>query len=334
MQSEVPIEFWSWNDETRFDAPPPHRVRLLRKIPMPRYRGAWLFALLAMRRNAAGSAVRAVHITDPEALTPLPRHRVLTTVYDLIPLKEGISRKRVVAWAGYRTYLRALPRADVLFAISGQTASDLVNLLHVSADRVVIARPGIDLVRSDERPKPTEHPYFLFLGGPNRNKNLSLLLDALVLCPELPEELRVAGRWLPKQLAALNATLQAEGLSGRVHHVGFVPTESLAALMEQATALVIPSLDEGFGLPVGEGLAACSVVIHSRIPVLEETSAGSALTFDPRSASELASCLRRVSTDAALRSELRARGCARAAELTWDAAVEATLATYRRILQA
>lgn len=299
---------------------------------MPQYRGAWLFAQLAMRRAAQTSGVHAVHITDPDALTPLRGHQLFATVYDLIPLKEGINPRRPIAWAGYQLYLRALPRADILFAISQQTATDLSSLLGLPADRLVVAPPGIDVPAQDDRPPSGARPYFLFLGGPNPNKNLLRLLDAFAMNSNLPEELLVVGRWLPKQVAALEARLRAKGLASRVHQLGFVPFAELATLMKSATALVIPSLDEGFGLPVGEGLAAGAVVIHSRIPVLEEASAGSALTFDPHSSEELAACLRSVSGDARLRAELRARGRARALNLTWDAAIESTLTVYRRVL--
>jgi alpha-1,3-rhamnosyl/mannosyltransferase len=112
-----------------------------------------------------------------------------------------------------------------------------------------------------------------------------------------------------------------------------VPDAELAALMRGATALVVPSRYEGFGLPVGEGLAAGAVVVHSRIPVLDEVSAGAALTFGPESAEELAAALRQAASDTRLTGELRQRGIKRAAELTWDAALEATLDAYRTTLK-
>ena len=332
-QSEVPLEFWALPGEPPLDIGAPHRLVRLRKLPSPEYRGAWLFQHLTMRLSARASPVRAVHITDPEALTRLGSRALLTTVYDLIPLKEGISPRRVIAWAGYQSYLRALRRADMLFAISNHTAGDLEKILGLPQDRIIVAAPGIDLVSSDADPVAPSPPYFLFLGGPNPNKNLGLLLDAYAMRSELPEELRVAGRWLPGQVAALEATIRAKGLNGRVRHVGFVATDELPALMRNATALVVPSLDEGFGLPVGEGLAAGAVVIHSQIPVLDETSAGSALTFDLHSAADLAACLRRASTDSALRRDVRARGRQRARELTWDDAVTRTIDAYRRFLR-
>ncbi len=332
-QTEIPIEFWGWSGETAFEAQPPHSVLALRRVPMPEYRGGWVFAQLAMRRRAQRSKVRAVHITDPSALTVLGKRRVLTTVYDLIPLREGQRSQRAIARAGYRFYLNTLKKTDALFAISNQTAVDLVDLLRIPEARIRIARPGVDLPPSTGPSAPHSRPYFLFIGGPNPNKNLGSLLNAMKLCADLPEELVIAGHWLPKQVDALNA-LVANGLSSRVRHIGFVPAGELADLMRDATALVVPSLMEGFGLPVAEGLAAGALVLHSRLPVLEETSAGAALTFDATSAGGLAACLRQASVDPVLASTLRRRGLEHARELTWDAAVSTTLASYRAVLDA
>jgi glycosyltransferase involved in cell wall biosynthesis len=331
-QTEIPIEFWGWAGDEPFDAPPPHRELWLPRPPMPQYRAAWFFAQVAMRRRARRSEVAAVHVTDPDALTLLPGKELMATVYDLIPMREGVSPRRVFAWAGYRTYLRALRRVDTLFAISTQTAKDVVDLLHVAPDHIVVVPPGIDLHARQGSDSESSTPYFLFIGGPNPNKNLSVLLDAFALSPDLPEELRITGHWLPKQVDELNARLTTMGLSGRVHHLGFVPNGDLPGLMRQATAVVVPSLSEGFGLPVGESLAAGALVIHSNIAVLEEASAGAALTFNPTSAAELAACLRRAAADAGLQRDLRARGVERARELTWDEGVERTLAAYRAVL--
>lgn len=332
VQSEVPIEFWGWAGPDAFEAPPPHRTLQLERFPMPQYRGAWLFAQLAMKRRGALSTARAVHFTDPDALSSMRGRQLMATVYDLIPLTEGINPRQLVTWLGYRMYLRALRKVRTLFAISQQTADDVVKLLDVPAARIVVAPPGIDHPVDDAQKATTDRPYFLFLGGPNSNKNLFVLLDAIASCRELPEELRIAGHWLPQQVTALESELTTRGLRDRVRFVGFVPSPALPRLMQQATALVVPSRIEGFGLPVGEGLAAGAVVVHSRIPVLAETSAGAALMFDPSSAVELAACLRRVAGDTTLSADLRRRGRQRAMELTWDAALERTLAVYRTVL--
>jgi glycosyltransferase involved in cell wall biosynthesis len=334
MQTEVPIEFWGWAGDDAFEAPPPHRNLQLKRFPTPQYRGAWLFAQLAMKWRSSLSTTRAVHVTDPDALTSLRGRQLMATVYDLIPLTEGVSPRRPITWVGYRLYLHSLRNVRTLFAISQQTADDVVKLLEVPAARIVVATPGIDLPIGGDEPTSNSRPYFLFLGGPNPNKNLSILLDAMAICTDLQQELRIAGHWLPQQVAALDSVLNMRGLSDRARFVGFVPGAALPSLMKHATALVVPSRMEGFGLPVGEGLAAGAVVVHSRIPVLAETSAGAALMFDPSSAGELAACLRRVATDEVLSGDLRRRGLQRAIDLTWDAAVERTLAAYKAVLDA
>lgn len=328
-QKNIPIEFWGWQGDEPFAVDPPHTALWLPRFRMPEYRGAWVFAQLAMRRRASRSGVRVVHFTDPEALVQLRAHAILATVYDLIPMREGVSPRRVFTWLGYRSYLRALRRVKKMFAISEETARDLETMMGINPSRVVVVRPGVDIPsEQDASRRPERGPYFLFIGGPNPNKNLSVLVDAMALCTDLDEELVVTGQWLPGQLAALRTRLAAQGLVSRVHHLGYVATAELPGLMRHATALVIPSLHEGFGLPVAEGLAAGAVVIHSDIPVMDEISAGSALLFDPRSPEALAVRLREVSRDHQVRDRLRDAGRARALRLTWDDALEATLATY------
>jgi glycosyltransferase involved in cell wall biosynthesis len=240
--------------------------------------------------------------------------------------------------AGYRGYLRSLRKVERVFAISRQTGKELVERLGLPASRVVIAPAGLDgraseLAPSREATNGEAAPYFLYLGTAEPHKNLSTLVRALHEAGNLPERLVIAGTWYPDQVRALSLEAAAyPGLPSRLEFRGFVPETDLAALIAGATAVVVPSRREGFGLPVAEGLAGNGVVIHSRIPVLLEVSDGAALTFDPESPAELADALRRVSQDAPLRHDLQQRGRRRASALTWDAALAATLEVYRELL--
>src|SRR5207248_6884128 len=180
----------------------------------------------------------------------LPPRKILATVYDLIRLHQGFARREVLGRTGYDGYLQALKKADRLFAISAQTAGDLVELLRIPASRIDVARPGINQEPAASSATKPARPFFLYVGGPNPNKNLDLLLDAMVACSDLDEELLVAGEWLPRQVSALEARTGQGGLGTRVHHLGFVTDAELVTLMRDATALVVPSLIEGFGLPV------------------------------------------------------------------------------------
>ena len=330
LQEDVPLEVWGW----RSSAPPlkvarPHVARWMRRPPMPAFRGAWAFAGVALRLHALASSVDTIHVTDPDALVAIPGRRMIATVYDLIPLHEGFPRRQVVARVGYWRYLRALRRSDRYLAISEATRDDLVASLSVARDRIAVARPGVTLPAIAATPPP-RRPYFLFLGGPNPNKNLSLLLEALASAPDLTPELVVAGRWLPRQVSALEATISGDPLlRGRVRHVGYVDAAQLPGLMRAAAAVVVPSTAEGFGLPVAEAMAAGAAVVHSAIPVLEDVSQGAALTFDPRSPAQLAARLREVAQDPSGSARLRARGTERALRLGWEEAVRATLDLYR-----
>jgi glycosyltransferase involved in cell wall biosynthesis len=329
-QTGVPIEFWGWAGEVPIEIKPPHSMLVIRRFPRPALRGAWAFAQLGTHLRAAKSGVRAVHITDPEALAPLRGKVVMTTSYDLIPFIEGIRTRQLITWAGYRLYLRNLRLADHVFAISTQTADDLVCKIGVPPSIISLARPGIDLRQLRVTGPISGSPYFLYVGGPNPNKNLGTLLGAMAMVGDLPHHLLLAGPWLPKDVASLDAMVDGSvQLRGRVRHLGYVTDTELASLIQGATALVLPSYREGFGLPVAEGLALGALVIHSRIPVLMETSAGAALTFDPNSRDELVACLREAAGNAPLMGQLRDRARARSQLLTWDRTLESTLAVYR-----
>lgn len=324
-QETVPIEFWGWTDDRPFPPPPPpHRGLWLPRLGIPRTRfPALLRASMRVRQRLSGAS--AIHITDPNALIYGDRRPLLTTVYDLIPLHQLQPET-----PSYKRYLEMVRAAAAVFAISEATARDVITTLKTPPDRVILAQPGITIPAEAELPvPPVTGPYFLYVGSPDPHKNLEVLIRAMALGQDLPDHLVIVGNWPESSLAALHARAeQTAELRGRIQHLGYVDPLTLASLYRSATAVVVPSLTEGFGLPVGEAMAAGAPVIHSRLKVLEEVSAGNALTFTATSESELAGNLRRVSADPQLRSSLRARGIRRARSLTWTGAVERTLAAY------
>jgi len=228
-----------------------------------------------------------------------------------------------------------LRSAAGIFAISNHPATDLRQHLNIPPPAVQIAPPGVspDIAGAEATVAPESAPgdkYFLYVGSAERHKNLGVLLEAYAYAADLAERLVLVGPWYGSDLAMLRGWITSHPqLEGRVHYQGFVPDDELTCMIRGATAVVVPSRREGFGLPVAEALAAGGAVIHSRIPVLLEVSGTAALSFDPASPDELADGLRRLSRDGALRRRLREAGIARARSLTWGPAVEATLAMYR-----
>ncbi|HET9781679.1 MAG TPA: glycosyltransferase family 1 protein [Candidatus Dormibacteraeota bacterium] len=329
-QDEVPIEFWGWADGIPFRTHPPHSARWLPRMGVPRTRFPRLLRWIMWARSAA-SAAAAVHITDPNALVPVSRGRLMTTVYDLIPLHDA----DVARPGGYDAYLNTLRSARSLFAISQATADDVVATLRPAAQHILVARPGVEVPKSDDVSEaPIAGKFFLYVGSPDRHKNVDLLIEALRLSPEIVETLVIAGKWPENDVAALTARAASNDvLRGRVKHLGYVDDTTLQSLYRHCTAAVVPSLIEGFGLPVAEAMAAGAAVVHSKIPVLEEASAGAALTFSPTSVTELSACLQRISSDPGLREDLVSRGLHRAQALTWGEAVATTLAEYRQAIE-
>jgi glycosyltransferase involved in cell wall biosynthesis len=121
-------------------------------------------------------------------------------------------------------------------------------------------------------------------------------------------------------------------VSEDVRLLGARSSEELESLYALADCLVLPTLHEGFGLPVLEAMARSLPVACSDIPALREVAGPAARYFDPRDPAQIAASIVALLTDATEADRLRELGRAQAGRFSWDAAAEATLASYRRAL--
>ena len=158
--------------------------------------------------------------------------------------------------------------------------------------------------------------FVLFVGTIEPRKNLAGLASA------------VQGFDLPL-VAAGAAGWGDSGVVGTdVRFLGFVPASDLPALYSLATVFAYPSLAEGFGLPVAEAMAQGTPVVTSLGSATEEVAGGAAVLVDPTDVESIADGLRRAVDRG---HELVSLGLDRAAGLTWDATVDATVAAYREV---
>jgi glycosyltransferase involved in cell wall biosynthesis len=175
-------------------------------------------------------------------------------------------------------------------------------------------------------------PFVLSLATLEPRKGLDVLIRALAqpTAPDVP--LLIIGQpgWGgvdPAQMA------RAEGLpDGRVRALGRLPDADLAAALSRATALVVPSRAEGFGLPVLEAMQAGTPVVCSTDPALAEVGGDAVRTTPIGDAPALAEALAEVLADPALREAMAERGRTRAAGYTWERTALALWELYRSLV--
>lgn len=229
---------------------------------------------------------------------------------------------------------RALRRGAHAVTPSDAVTRAVRELYGLGADQVTTTPLGVDPSWSDASPpdaawfggRGLPRDYLLFVGSPGPRKNLSRLLAA-------HRAARAGGADLPDLVLAGPAGRDGSlGDSPGVHATGWLHDDELRALVAGSRALVLPSLDEGFGLPVLEAAAAGRPVVVSDLPVMHEVAAPDAVFADPLDVDALAQAL----LDVVARDDsphARAARRAAAAPFTWDRTADRTLDVYAAVLR-
>jgi glycosyltransferase involved in cell wall biosynthesis len=211
-------------------------------------------------------------------------------------------------------------RADAVVTPSAYTKG-LVESLGVPAERIHVCSLGAPKWQTlGERPNLPAGGYVLFVGTLEPRKNVGVLLDAyerlLQRLPALPD-LVFAGSASPDAEPWL-ARMKRPPLAGHVRHVGYLSHADRERCYAGARVLVLPSLDEGFGLPVLEAMSAGIPVVASNRGAIPEVTHGAADLIEPDDADALAVALERVLTDVEWATSRALAGLARASTYTWE----------------
>jgi glycosyltransferase involved in cell wall biosynthesis len=177
-----------------------------------------------------------------------------------------------------------------------------------------------------------ERPLLLTVSAKRPHKNLARLLGALALLDEAGRPLLVLPGYPTPHERELRASAAKLGVADNVRFLGWVSDQQLEDLYRAADAFVFPSLSEGFGLPVLEAMARGIPVATSDRTSLAEVAGEAALLFDAEDERSIAAGIQRMLNEEGLAERLAAAGLAQAANFTWDAAAERTVAAYRRAL--
>jgi len=235
---------------------------------------------------------------------------------------------------------RIARRADRLIAISHAAAADIVRHLGVPPQRidVIPLGPGVQaLVAPTAEPLLRERfalgsgPVVLAVSAKKAHKNLSRLIEAM---PSVRDAYPDAVLVLPgrpteheQQLRALAGHL---GLGAAVVFPPFVEAADLEGLYAAARCFVLPSLNEGFGLPVLEAMRRGVPVACAGVSAMPEVAGEAARYFDPSSAPDIAAAILALLDDPALAEQLASAGRERSQRFSWTATAEATLECYER----
>jgi len=285
----------------------------------------WLYeAWNRLGRPRVERATGPVDLCHSTIAIPAATHAPhVVTVHDVafVHHPERFSRHGVrVMQAG----LERCRKADLVLCPSRATVADLVDL-GFDERRIRLVPWGVEAVPVSDAERARvrgayslPERFVLFVGTVEPRKNLRRLARAVAaLDAELPLVVAGADGWG-----------EAAPTDDHVQFLGFVPQRDLPALYGNAAAFAYPSLEEGFGLPIAEAMAYGVPVVTSRGSATEETAGGAAVLVDATDVESIAQGLARALGEPAAWIE---RGEARAATLTWEAAIEATVAAYREV---
>lgn len=243
-----------------------------------------------------------------------------------------------------KVWLAARQAARVM-TVSRHAADGIQRQLRVPASRMRIVGeapaaafcatadvgPGHDVLHAAG--VPADARFFLYVGGIAPHKNLTALVEAVAA---LPGDVRliVVGDFEHDPFLSAYPALKASAerdAPGRVVFAGRCEDAAVAALMRLAQALVLPSFDEGFGLPAVEAAACGAAVVVTRNSAIPEVLGDAALYVDPYERASLPAALAQVLSDGPLRTALGAKALERVRDWTWEAAARRMIAMFEEL---
>ena len=271
----------------------------------------------------------------PLGLPLFPKCRTVVMAHDVIPLRVAPPRSRLRQY--FRYYVpRVLKQSCHVVCNSQATADDLIKFYGIPAGKIT----PIPLACDTQRYRPLNlerQPFFVYLGRNDPYKNLSRAIAAFAqFLYQVPNpndwEFRLAGPIDDRYHPALLMQIRSLGLGEHIKFLGYVPDDELPVLLNQATALVFPSLWEGFGLPVLEALSCGTPCIVSRRASLPEVAGDAALWVDPLRVRSIRKAMVQLVKEPGLMQHCQEQAIAQAAKFSWEKTGNATAEVLERFL--
>lgn len=250
---------------------------------------------------------------------------------------------QLVNWTKY-----SVKKASVVFTISRASKNDIIEVYKLPENKVVVTYPGVkQSTRSASSGQAINNlpagkagqqltimhgDYILFVGTLQPRKNITRLVEAFSkIKPNHPDlKLVIAGKkgW---QYGEILESPKKFGVSESVEFLGFVKDEEMSELYKNALCFVLPSLYEGFGLPVLEAMKYGCPVVISNVSSLPEAGGDAALYVDPQSPDDIAEKLEKVISNKELREEMKKKGREQVKKFSWEKTARETLKALEEI---
>jgi len=257
--------------------------------------------------------------------------RFIVTAFDMIPLRFPNRLSPLTTYHKYYTP-EVFKQAEHIICISESTANDIIQFYQIPSHKITPILLAGDNSHFQFLNLPTRN-YFLYVGRQDPYKNLQRLITAFSALPHRNDyELWLAGPYDKRYSPLLEIQTQELGISHLVKFLNYVSYDELPIIINQAIALVFPSLWEGFGLPVLEAMACGTPVITSNISSLPEVAGDAAILINPYNPGEITAAMTTIINDSETRKQLSEKGLKRANQFSWEKTGLATVEVLKQYL--
>ena len=271
-------------------------------------------------------------------------HKLVCTVHDLIGIifPENLGTVSRFYWSKLLPF--AVSKADVIIADSENTKNDIVKYLNVKPDDIRVIYLAVDdafevvqntSLLKDVRLKyniPSE--FILSVGTVEPRKNFNRLAVAFKKLKDktsLPHTMVIAGKkgWAYN---GVREQMNKLGIEDDIIFLDYIDDDDLTLMYNAASLFIMPSLYEGFGLPVLEAMACGTPVVASNVSSIPEVLEDAGILVDPYDTDSICDAMLSVLTDDKLQDELRVKGIKRAAFFSWEKTARSVLSEYETLM--
>ncbi len=308
-------------------------------VDMPQARSNWKYKVVKGKRlwtltslTKAVNADRLDVFFNPTHYAPLFLNcslviSILDVSYKYFP--ELFKKKdlyKLSLWGKY-----SVKKASSIITISTSSKDDIMREYGVKEAKISVIPVGIKEIIKGNMSKASfiqkysiEKPYILFVGTLQPRKNVERLIEALAKLDEKKIDLILVGKkgW---QYEGILQAPEKFGVSSRVHFLHDVPNSDLPLFYENAVCFVLPSLYEGFGLPVLEAMKYGCPVATSEVSSLPEAGGDAALYFDPENVDSITATISKLVEDKSLREKLVKKGHEHIKKFSWEKSAQQVL---------